>query len=216
MDPRLILAGAVGLLLLSAAVVRTVVSGPAIAEPTELDAAGVVCVQDDAGNLQPADPEALARGMGMEPNAYALSRVMVSEVGGLPELALQGVAWTVQNHARDVGKSVLAVVTRATLNSGKDDGAGDGYFGKQGDFQGGYRYVSSAQDSTEQSRTIALGVTSGDIDDPTDGAVNFDGPDAYSDPAKREEYEANRAKEGKVAFALPGVDINKVRFWRVA
>lgn len=195
--------------------------GPTLAEPTELDEDGVVCVRNDQLELVQANPAALARGRGVaDVNAYALARVIRSEVGSLPWIAQVGVAWTVLNHARDAGRSVLAVVTRATLKSG--DAVGDGFFGRQGSPTGGYRYVASSQDPTDDDLATAAGVLSGDIADWTGGAVNFDSPASYgaqegTDESGADDFATNRTNEGKVEVPNPaGVSSNQIRFWRYA
>lgn len=198
--------------------------GEPLTEPTLLSDDGTVCVIKD-GELQAADPRALAKGMGMDGdgNAYALARVIPSEAGGLSRADQIGVCWTVINHAREAGLSVLDLVTRAKVKDSdgdRVDGAGAGYFGKQGDPAGGYRYVSTAQDSTDDSRELAAACLAGDVEDNTDGAVNFDAPGAYgvqdgTDEGGADTFAANRAKEGKVQAAVAGSS-GRVRFWRYA
>ncbi len=218
LGPEGIGALAVLLTLVIASVVKTAVVEP-ISEPTLLSDDGTACVIS-AGELVAADPAALAKGAGMEANAYALARVIPSEAGGLPRADQVGVAWVVINEARRLGRSVLDLVTRARVkvDGERVDGAGAGYFGKQGDSVGGYRYVSTAQDSNETSREIATACMTGDIDDPTGGAVNFDAPGAYgvqegTDADGADEFAANRTKEGKEEVDVPGSS-GRVRFWR--
>jgi hypothetical protein len=204
-----------------AALTTSKVVGPSVSYPTELDDDGVVCTRNDAGELEAADPEALARGLGVAPEVEALARVMASEAGELPWIAQLGVAWTVVNHARAVGRSVLAVVVRAALNHGKDDGTGDGYFGRQGNPRGGYRYVASSRDATQDQRDTAKAVLAGDVADPTSGAVNFDSPRSYgaqagTDASGADTFAENRLAEGKEQVPLPGVSSNAIRFWRPA
>jgi len=208
---------------LALAIVATSPGAP-LTEPTLLSDDGTACVIQD-GELRPADPRALAKGMGMDAdgNAYALARVIPSEAGGLSRADQIGVCWTVINHARESGRSVVDLVTRAKVKDSdgdRVDGAGAGYFGKQGDPVGGYRYVSTAQDSTDESRELAAGCLAGDIDDNTDGAVNFDAPGAYgvqegTDESGADEFAANRKKEGKEQVEVPGSS-GRVRFWRYA
>lgn len=206
--------------LLGLAALSTVKAvGAKLAEPTQIDDDGVVCVANDAGELVQADPEALARGAGMDANAYAAARVIESEAGGQPFIAQVGVCWTIVNHARAQGRSVLAVVTRATLHKGKDDGVGDGFFGRQGSPTGGYRYVASSRDTTQDARDIATAVLAGDIADPTGGALNFDAPGAYgiqdgTTAAGADAFAAARQAEGKELFQLAGAPA--IRFWRPA
>ncbi len=194
-----------------------------LSEPTLLSDDGTVCVIA-GGELLPAEPRALAKGMGMDSdgNAYALSRVIPSEAGGNRADQI-GVAWTVINHAREVGLSVVDLVTRAKVKDSdgdRVDGAGAGYFGAQGDPVGGYRYVSTAQDSTDASRALAAACLAGDIEDNTGGAVNFDAPGAYGAQAGTSEggadtFAANRAKEGKQLVDVEGSS-GRIRFWGYA
>jgi hypothetical protein len=185
-------------------------------EPTILDGDGVVCTLVD-GELVQADPAELAAGYNMDPNAYALARVLASEAGNLPWIAQIGVGWTVVNHARKTGHSVLAVVTAATLK-GSDGAVGDGFFGRQGSPTGGYRYVASSQDTTDDFRSTAESILGGDIDDPTGGALNFDSPGSYGIQAGTDEsggdtFASNREAEGKKLLVLPGTSENQIRFW---
>ncbi len=214
------------LAVFAALAIAAVVLAPAepITEPTLLSDDGTACVIQD-GELRPADPRALAKGMGMDSdgNAYALARVIPSEAGGLPRADQIAVCWVVINHAREVGLSVVDLVTRAKVKDSdgdRVDGAGAGYFGKQGDPAGGYRYVSTAQDSSDESRELAAACLAGDIDDNTDGAVNFDAPGAYgvqdgTDESGADQFAENRRKEGKELAAVAGSS-GRVRYWRYA
>ncbi len=189
--------------------------GEELQEPTELNGDGVACTRV-GGELVPADPAALAKGAGVDPAVLALARVIESEAGGLPWIAQIGVAWTVVNHARDVGRSIVKVITGAKL--GKEDGAGAGFFGRQGNPTGGYRYVASSKNSTADSRATAEAVIGGDVDDPTGGALNFDSPRSYGVQAGTEasgadEFADNRASEGKRKLVLPGTSESSIRFW---
>jgi hypothetical protein len=213
---------AVFLALAVAAVVMS--PGDPLTEPTLLSDDGTACTIND-GELQPADPRALAKGMGMDAdgNAYALARVIESEAGTLGRADQIGVAWTVINHARESGHSVVDLVTRAKVkdtDGDRVDGAGAGYFGSQGNPIGGYRYVSTAQDSSDGSRALAQACFSGDIEDNTGGAVNFDAPGAYgaqegTEAGGADTFAANRQKEGKEQVDVPGSS-GRVRFWRYA
>jgi hypothetical protein len=216
LSPEYVLAGVVGAALAAATIFQAV--GPTLLEPTELDDDGVACTEVD-GELVPADPAELARGMGVDPSTLALARVLVSEAGNLPWIGQIGVGWTVVNHARAVGRSVLDVVTAASFKSGAD-APGDGYFGRQGG-TGGYRYVASSQSSTDDSRATAAGILAGDVADPTGGALNFDSPGSYGVQAGTEEgggdtFAANREAEGKEKVLLPGIPESQLRFWRPA
>lgn len=215
-----IFAGIVGLALAAAVVFDQATQADAISEPTEINDEGVCCTVVD-GVLVPADPIGLAKGRGVSPDAYALGRVVASEAGGQPFIGQVGVAWVVRNNAARKGRSILATVTRATLHKGRDDGSGDGFFGRQGDPVGGYRFVASSRDASDDHLEVGRAVAAGDIDDPTEGALNFDSPNAYGKQAGTEEsgadeFAENREAEGKESFALPGISINTLRFWRPA
>lgn len=217
-DPAYVVAG----LVAAALVVGVLLTGPAaedvVTEPTLLDPDGVVCTFKD-GVYVPCDPAGLAKGMDMEPSAYALARVIVSEASSIPWIGQVGVAWTVRNHAAKIGRSVLDVVTRARIK--KEPGTGDGFFGRQGDPTGGYRYVASSRDTNDDARETARAVMAGEIDDPTGGALNFDSPQSYgkqagTEASGAEEFAENRRSEGKELVTLEGVAPNRLRFWRPA
>lgn len=198
--------------------VATFVAAPKaqLLEPTIIDGDGVVCTLVD-GELVQADPAELAAGFNMDPNAYALARVLASEAGDLPWIAQIGVGWTVVNHARKSGHSVLAVVTAATLKS-SDGAVGDGFFGRQGSPTGGYRYVASSQDTNDDLRSTAESILGGDIADPTGGALNFDSPQSYgaqagTDAGGAGAFASDRESEGKKLLVLPGTNENRIRFW---
>ncbi len=188
-------------------------------EPTRLSSDGIVCDAD----LYPCDPAGLAAGMEMELDHYALARVVASEAGSLPFIGQVAVAWVVRNNAAKVGRPIWKTIVKASIKVGGErvPGAGDGFFGRQGDPEGGYRYVASSKDTTEDHREIARAVCRGEIDDPTEGGVNFDSPQSYGVQAGTDEGDAdtfadNRTAEGKISFALPGISINKLRVWRKA
>ena len=177
---------------------------------TRLNADGVVTLDGKT----PASPEGLAAGAGTDPNRYALARVIQSEVGGLSSAAKAAVAHAVLNEARARGVSVLALVTRQTLN-GKP-GPGNGYFGRQ---RG--RYCASTQDPTLAVLALADDCASGVIPDDTGGARWFDSPEAYGKQAgtANDGGAAHAQREraaGKVAVAVPGVPLNTLRLWRLA
>jgi hypothetical protein len=217
MTPEVVFAGVVFAALAAATIFQTV--GPELLEPTTLDTEGVACTEVD-GELVPADPAQLARGAHLDPNVLALARVLVSEAGDLPEIAQTGVGWTVVNHARKSGRSVLSVITAAKIKSGDThvDGTGAGYFGSQGNPVGGYRYVASSRNSTDDSRALAAAIYAGDVEDPTGGALNFDSPNSYgaqagTTAAGADAFAAKREAEGKTKVVLEGTSESQIRFW---
>lgn len=220
MSPEYIFAGVVGVFLVGAVVFNTATASDPIAEPTEINDEGVCCTSVD-GVLVPADPEGLARGRGVSPDVYALARVIESEASGLPWIGQVGVAWVVRNVAAKKGRTILRTVTRATLEHGKTDGTGDGFFGRQGDSIGGYRFVASSKDPPDDVIETATAVASGDVDDPTGGALNFDSPQSYGKQAGTsadgaDAFATSREGEGKELVTLPGVSESRLRFWRPA
>jgi type II secretory pathway pseudopilin PulG len=186
-------------------------TGSNYVQPTQLNDDGTVTTD----GVTPVDPAALAAGQGLEPNRYAMARAIVSEVGGLPLAAQIGVAWSIRNMASHAGVSVLRLITRAgtKVNGVWTPTAGaDGFFGRQDQ----HRYCSSARDADDAAYRIADQVTSGDVDDPTGGARQWDSPDAFSSSGAADQTAANRIAAGNVEVNLPGVDPNQLRFWRPA
>jgi hypothetical protein len=155
------------------------------------------------GSVVPADVAALADAAGYSPAVYALARVGASEAGGQKKIAKVAVMYVVMNEADRRGSDVVSVIL----------GSASG-FGPQG--TGGRGFVSSSHDPQTIDLLTAQGVVDGSIDDPTGGAVNFDSPRAYADPARADVFEANRTKEGKELVVLEGVPASTFRFWRPA
>jgi hypothetical protein len=181
-------------------------------QPTMLNSDGTVTTD----GINPAPPDALARGIGVEPNRYAMARAIVSEVGNLPLAAQVGVGWAIRNMAAHQGVSILRLVTRAQYKDSSGnivvvDGA-DGFFGQQSQ----HRYCSSAQDADDNALDIADQVISGSIDDPTDGARQWDSPSAFSSSGAADKTAASRIAAGNVEVDLPGVSPSQLRFWRPA
>lgn len=200
-----------------AALVWSVVTAPApLAEPTQLLDDGTVSVDGET----PADPEALALGAGVDAQRYALARAIQSEIGNGPRAALEGVGWAIVNEARATGHTVLQLVTRAGKKVGgvwTPHPTGNGHFGRQS--QG--RYCATSQDADAAAYDVADGVLSGAIDDPTDGARQFDSPSAFGvqEGTTAEGADATAQKRiaaGNVEVLLPGVPERTIRFWRPA
>jgi hypothetical protein len=196
--------GVVALLVLGAATLDTVTT-PAIAGPTTLDDDGTVCTEV-AGELVPADPAGLAKGAGLDRQAYALARCIQSEASGAT-IVRRAVGHAVRNYCRAHGRTPLKLLT--DVNGGR---AGDGYFGRQD--QG--RYAATSRDPDDECRELAAAIVAGDDDDPTDGAEQWDSPQAYSSAGRADEIEARRLDAGNEKVILPGVRESVIRFWRPA
>jgi len=191
------LGGAVVLALLLAG--GTVAAAQVILHHTLLTDDGTVSLDGDEG----ADPRMLARDAGVSGDAYALSRMIWSEVAGLPEAALLGVGWAALNEAGARGTTVLELLLHST-------GAGDGFFGRQA--QG--RYASTSKDPTAAAFSAAAAVLGGEVADPTGGARQWDSPQSYPTPERAAEVEAARLNAGNEKVLLPGIPERKLRFWR--
>ncbi len=181
-------------------------------QPTMLNEYGTVTTD----GVNPAPPESLAAGLGVEPNRYAMARAIVSEVGTLPLIAQIAVGWVIRNEAAHRGWSVLKLITRAAVKQSDGsfaavDGA-DGFFGRQNQ----HRYCSSAQDADENALDIADQVMSSSVDDPTDGARQWDSPQSFSSSGAADKTAADRIAAGNVEVDIPGVSSSKIRFWRPA
>lgn len=175
-------------------------------EPTSLLEDGTV----SADGSTPAPPLALAAGAGLSKDAYALSRMIVSEAGNQPAAVQTGVAFATITRARARKTSVGRLLTTAKF-------AGDGYFGKQNEG----RYAATSHDSTPASRTLAMQALRRTVADPTGGAEQWDSPRAYGDwtgssSAKADAVEAARTADGMERVVLAGVDPTVIRFWRRA
>lgn len=142
-----------------------------------------------------------------DPNdVEALGRMIASENPNDILLVQQAIAWTALNWANRKGISVAKLLMP------------NGIPGPQAG-----RYASTANPSTDATRSVAYDVLSGAVPDPTGGAVQFDAPStqdwlyahgkASNDAAM---IAASRMSEGKVEVDLPGVDPNHMRWWRYA
>lgn len=185
-------------------------TGEDYTQPTMLNGDGVVTTD----GTNPAPPESLAAGLGVEPNRYAMARAIVSEAGTLPLAAQIGVGWAIRNMAAHRGVSVLRLITRCGVKDSSGtwqpiDGC-DGFFGRQS-----HRYCSSAQDADDNALSIADQVTSSDVDDPTGGARQWDSPNTFAALGEADDT-AKREAAGLRAVAVPGVSINSLRFWVTA
>jgi hypothetical protein len=142
----------------------------------------------------------------ISPNAFVLGTMIASEAADLSPLAKAAVAHTAINMARSKKMRLTKLLTP------------DGKFGSQ---QG--RYATTARPPTMETIDIAEAVLDGRLRDVTGGAVQFDSAGAQREGVKAgwagynslpEDVAKTRMKEGKVAIYLPGVDPDKMRFWR--
>lgn len=133
-------------------------------------------------------------------DVHSLARMIESEAGGTPEIAMRGVAHAAMNHA--AGRSITDVLTHGT-------GGANGHYGPQEEG----RYASTAKEPSPASIKIAQEVLSGKSTDPTGGAVQWDSPQAYADPERAHVVAASRASEGKHIVTLPGVPASTFRFY---
>lgn len=211
--------GIIGLAALFLVVASLLDRDEMLSEPTRLssdDGKGIVTVDGST----PAAPRALAAGMGVEANRYALARMINSEFSRYRDARI-GAAWAARNEATARGVSILALLTRQRIKA-KDDagktirvaGPGDGYFGQQWG-----RYASTAQDTTADALEIAGGVISGELEDITGGARQFDSPGAFgyqpgTSPDDADTVAANRIAAGNELVTLEGVPASYARFWR--
>ena len=206
--------GLIGIAALFVVVVAFLDQQENVTEPTQLsssDGKGIVTVD----GVTPADPYALARGMGVEPNRLALARMINSEFSRYRDARI-GCAWCARNEAAARGVSILALLIRqrVKVDGKRVPGPGDGYFGAQSG-----RYASTAQDTTADALEIAGGVISGELEDPTGGARQFDSPGAFgvqpgTDFDDADTVAANRIAAGNELVTLPGVPASYARFWR--
>jgi len=166
------------------------------------------------GTVLPANVQSLADAADVPVAVYALARVAASEAGGQKKVAKAGVMWVCMNQAAHLGKNVVQVI----LGSAQA-------FGPQG--TGGRGFVATSKDPQTIDLITAQGVVDGSIDDPTGGALNFDSPRSYTDKIvdgevvktreeRIQEFEDNRASEGKELVTLEGVPESTFRFWRPA
>jgi hypothetical protein len=167
--------------------------------PTTLLPDGTVSID----GVNPADPQALATAANWDIDTYSLARMIRSEAGGQKLIAQQAVGSVALNHARDTGQTITEVLLRATR-------AGNGYYGRQD--QG--RYASTSRDPADSYLQLASDLISGVITDPTNGARQWDSPNAYADASKADTVAATRIAAGNEKVLLPGVPEATFRFWR--
>ncbi len=206
--------GVIVLGLFAAAVYLT--EGAAVLnEPTTLNGDGVATVDGST----PADPEALARGAGVDRNRYALARMINSEFARYRNARI-GAAWCARNEAAARGVSIFELLTKQRVkddDGNKVPGPGDGFFGSQHG-----RWASTAQDAGDNDALeIADGVISGSIPDITSGCRQFDSPQAFgiqpgTDAGDADTVAQRRIAAGNEEVVLDGVPESYARFWRPA
>lgn len=168
-----------------------------------------------------ADPQALADQAGVDLNTMALARMLSSEEGESDNTTKAACAWAAFNYCRGLGSSPSAVLLHAV------DPNHSGYFGtfinidsaspyyttnSAGKPNKADRYASTALDAYQGDVDIATAVLTGQIQDLTGGATQFDRPGGESNP---EAVAAKRIAAGSEAVAVPGAD-PALRFWRPA
>lgn len=133
----------------------------------------------------------------------ALARMLASENPREADFVQVALAWTAVNMANRKGVSVYQLLAPK---------------GKYGGQVGGY--ASTANAATDHFRTIARNVLSGMVDDPTNGAIQFDNPDTQDWLYERGKVRldaagvaAERIADGRTLFVLPGVSPDHLRFW---
>lgn len=159
-------------------------------------------------------PDELARQAGTDLDSYALARMISSEHGRDDNITKAAIAHVAINYAARVGRSISGLLLRA------NNAQHTGWFGTQRDidedsprFNESDRYASTALDPYEGELQIATAVLSGEIPDPTGGAIQFDAPPAFKSPEAAARTAANRLAEGRVQVFPDGIDPDKLRFW---
>lgn len=150
---------------------------------------------DKSTGLVAESPDDLAQSCGLDVETYSLARAISSEEGLSTNGTKLAVGWAIYNYSRKYG-SVRTAVTTA------DDSYG---------IQRLVGYCSTAQDPYEGDASIAAGILSGQLADPTGGATQFDRPSGEN-AAK---VQANRIAAGKTLIA--GADIGAssgLEFWK--
>jgi hypothetical protein len=166
-----------------------------------------------------ADARSLASIAGTSDSVYALASMMVSEAGAKNEAAQIAVGWAIRNQAEKRGDSVFRLLTRA----GRNDPAtrefvpheSHGFYGPQ---NVGPRWASTRKPPTARTLELASKVLTGELDDPTGGAVQFDAPEAQDSLlgkvtgyVKSAATVARERSQGSDMVMIPGVD--SIRFW---
>jgi hypothetical protein len=159
-------------------------------------------------------PQQLADEAGTDLDTYALARMISSEHGRDDNVTKAAIAHVALNYAARVGRSISGLLLRA------NNAQHSGFFGTQRDideestrYNESDRYASTALDPYEGELQIATAVLSGEVPDPTGGAIQFDAPPAFKSPEAAARTAANRLAEGRVQVFPDGIDPDKLRFW---
>jgi hypothetical protein len=167
---------------------------------------------DTTTGVVPGSPAELAAQAGLDVETYSLARAIASEEGRSSALTKIAVGWAIKNYCAKHGTSITGRVTNALTPSHA------GSYGTQRDieegtdhYNGSDRYCSTALDPYDQDGQIAVGILTGAIPDPTDGADQFDRPAGEKDP---DQVAANRVSSGAELVQVDGVD--GLRFWRTS
>jgi hypothetical protein len=174
---------------------------------------------DKATGLVNADPQALADQAGVDLDTMALARMLSSEEGQSDNTTKAACAWAAVNHCNSIGSTPARVLLNAI------DPAHSGYFGTfinldpsspyyrvngAGKPIAADRYASTALDAYQGDIDIATAVRTGQIQDFTGGATQFDRPAGEADPAA---VGVKRITAGSEEVNVPGADPG-LRFWR--
>jgi hypothetical protein len=174
---------------------------------------------DPTTGIVNSDPNALAAQAGVDLNTYALARMLSSEEGQSDNTTKAACAWAAFNYCNSLSTSPSAVLLHAV------DPNHSGYFGTFTNIDPGSpyyttdsngkpnradRYASTALDPYQGDVDIANGVLTGQIQDLTGGATQFDRPAGESNPAA---VGVKRITAGSEEVNVPGADPG-LRFWR--
>jgi hypothetical protein len=176
---------------------------------------GAPLSSDDESTPVPGGPDALAAQAGVGLDVYCLARAIASEEGGQPRFYQQAVGCACLNFARSEFPRLADPDAIVTLVLGSA-----GAFGRQGT---GGRRVSSARGPAALQLELAAQILTGLVADPTGGATQWDSPAgqralmAEGDPltTKTPQQVADaRYAAGYQLVVVPGIDPEKLRFWR--
>lgn len=172
-------------------------------------------LSDDESTPVPGGPDALAAQAGVGLDVYCLARAIASEEGGQPRFYQQAVGCACLNFARSEFPRLAEPDAVITLVLGSA-----GVFGRQGT---GGRRVSSARAPAALQLELAAQVLTGLVADPTSGATQWDSPAgqralmAQGDPLTTktpQQVADERYSKGYELVIVPGIDPDKLRFWR--
>jgi hypothetical protein len=171
----------------------------------------------NGGSWVETSPDELASGAGATLEEYSLASAMQSED---PSAAGSvAVGFVVVNHCNSLKKGIAAVLT-TDMRAGVAN-PGNGHFGSE---KTGGRYCSTAKPPKPSMLASAKAILAGDIEDPTGGALFWDGPAAQDAAHERdpvnytEDWPARKAKlegRGWTMVVLPGIPERQTVFWRL-